>query len=87
MSQNTKVAVAVVVVIVLAGAAYYWYQNPMSQQDSGDFSNASTTLPSGDSTTDESLQQDTAAIDAQLNGLTSDQATVDSSVDESGRVY
>lgn len=85
MSRNAKIAIAVVAVLVLAAAGYYWYHG-MQPKDAGDvFTNASTTLPSGTSTTDDSLQQDTAAIDAQLKGLSSDQATVDSSVNESAQ--
>lgn len=85
MSQNAKIATAVVVVLVLAAAGYYWYHS-MKPADAGDvFTNASTTLPSGTSTTDNSLEQDTAAIDAQLKGLSSDQATVNSSVNESAQ--
>jgi uncharacterized protein HemX len=80
MSQNTKVAVAVVVVLVLAGGAYYWYQHSMNSAPAATFVNTPATLPSGTNTSDQSLQQDTAAIDAQMKGLSTDQATVNSSV-------
>ncbi len=79
MSQNTKVGVAVVVVLVLAGGAYYWYQH-MNPTSTATFVNTPATLPSGSDTSDQGLQQDTAAIDAQMKGLSTDQATVNSSV-------
>ncbi|KND49236.1 MAG: hypothetical protein AB203_02470 [Parcubacteria bacterium C7867-008] len=86
MSQNTKVAVAIAVVVVLGVAAYYWYAKMMPQEDTT-FTTASSTLPSGNSTTDTSLNEDTAAIDAELKGLIADQATVNSSVDDSEKTY
>lgn len=86
MSQNAKIAVGVAVVLVLAVFGYYWYQHEAKPEGADDvFTNASTTLPSGTSTSDRSLNQDLAAIDAQLTGLSSDQAAVNSSVEESGQ--
>lgn len=85
MSQNAKVGVVVAVVLVLAAAGFYWYQQKHAVNDEGVFTNATTTLPSGMSTTDKGLEQDAAAIDVQLKGLSSDQANVNSSVEESAK--
>ena len=85
MSQNEKIAAAVVVVLVLAGAAYYWHQQKVSMQDDI-FTNASSTLPSGTNTSDQSLNQDAAALDMQLEGLSEDETTVDAAVTESTQV-
>lgn len=86
MSQNEKGVIAVIIVLVLAGLGYYWYQQNAMHAASATFVNTPATLPSGTSTSDQSLQQDTSAIDAQMKGLTSDQATVNSSVNGSSQV-
>lgn len=85
MSQNAKIAVGVVVVLVLAGGYYLYQHNKMSETTEAMFTNASTTLPSGTDTSDKGLQEDAAAIDAQLKGLSSDQTTVNSSVNSSAQ--
>src|SRR6266481_1646073 len=80
MSQNTKIAIIVVAVLVLGGLGYYWYQQSTPKPVGATFVNTPATLPSGTDTSDQGLQKDTSAIDAQLNGLQGDQATVNSSV-------
>lgn len=80
MSKNEKITIAVFIVLVLAGLGYYWYQHDMTPKTAATFVNTPATLPSGSNTSDQSLQQDTAAIDSQMSGLSSDQATVNSSV-------
>jgi uncharacterized protein HemX len=80
MSQNEKVSIAVVIVLVLAGLGYYWYQHTTATSSEETFVNTPATLPSGSDTSDQGLQQDTAAIDAQMTGLSSDQETLNSQV-------
>ena len=98
MTTTGKVLVGIVVVLILAGGAYYWYSsthsavNPTLQtatstdsmqgmQTQGSTESASV-LPSGSGTSDASLNQDTAAIDSQMTGLDSDNASVNSSVND-----
>jgi flagellar basal body-associated protein FliL len=84
MSKNAQIAIVVIIVLLLAGAGYYWYMHTATQaQPVSAFVQSPATLPSGSSTSDASLQQDAAAIDAQLKGLSTDQASVKSSVSES----
>lgn len=78
MSKNEQIAIGVVIVLVLAGLGYYWYQHEM--KPAGTFVNTEAQLPSGSGTSDSDLQKDTAAIDTQIKGLSTDQATVDSAV-------
>jgi Flp pilus assembly protein TadG len=85
MSKNAKIALVVIVLLVLAGGAYYWHMHTTQPQAAQVFNTASSTLPSGTSTTDQGLQQDAAAIDANLKGLSTDQATVNSAVSESNK--
>ena len=79
MTQNAKIATVIAVVLVLGGLGYYWYVN-MMPKPVDTFVNTPATLPSGTDTSDQSLQTDTAAIDAEMKGLSSDQTSVDSSV-------
>lgn len=85
MNKNTEIAIGIALVVVLVGALY-WHEKQESHEDNAVFMEATTTLPSGDGTTDKDLEADTAAIDAQLNGLSGDQQTVDSSVNDSAQV-
>lgn len=87
MSKSTKLMLSILVLLIVAGGLYYWfvYRAGMTPVTGAEFNESSTTLPSGSSTTDTSLQQDTAAIDAQLKGLSSDSTSVQSSMDESAQ--
>lgn len=89
MTQSHKVAIGVIGILVLAAAAYYgyqWYQTSNGMQGPAVFKEEPATLPSGTSTSDSSLQEDTAAIDAQLKGLDSDTASADATIKESAQV-
>ncbi len=95
MSQTNKVIVGVAVLAVVAGGAYYWFAlhgktDSMANQEKGSYMNQGpatvTTLPSGSDTSDAALQQDSAAIDAQMKGLDSDSANVDQSVSQQSSV-
>ncbi|MDB5237162.1 MAG: hypothetical protein JWL88_264 [Parcubacteria group bacterium] len=86
MSKNAKIATAVAVVLVLGGLGYYWYSDEIKAPTaSATFVDTPATLPSGTDTSDQSLQTDTAAIDAQMKGLSADQATMSSTVNASGQ--
>ncbi len=80
MSKNEQVSIAVIIVLVLAGLGYYWYQHTAATPEKETFVHTPATLPSGTDTSDAGIQQDTAAIDAQMAGLSSDQQTLDSQV-------
>ncbi len=77
MSTTLKIVIGVVVVIILAGGGYwYWSSHQAQPAASVDASmNDDGTLPSGSDTSDASLDQDSAAIDAQMQGLDSDSAS------------
>lgn len=98
MTTTGKVLVGIIVVLIIAGGAYYWYaqtHNPataavqeastpdaMAGMDMSTSSMQKSDLPSGTGTSDTSLNQDTAAIDAQMNGLDSDNSDVNSSIND-----
>jgi cell division protein YceG involved in septum cleavage len=88
-SKTTKIFILVLVLVAIVAAGYYWFviKEGGKKTVSDIFNNASAvvTLPSGSSTTDTSLKLDAAAIDAQLAGLSSDSASVDSSVQASAQ--
>ncbi len=88
MSQTTKIAVAVLVLVALGAAGYFGYTWYQSKNGGGQavFKEEPAALPSGTSTTDDSLQKDAAAIDAQLKGLDSDSASADAALKESAQV-
>jgi len=88
MSQSLKMLLAAlaVVVVVVAGYMVYQWQIGKNAEPANVFSSEPATLPSGTSTTDDSLAQDAAAIDAELKGLESDNTSLDTSLKESAQV-
>jgi hypothetical protein len=88
MSSTVKIVIGVVALVVVAAALYFgiqWYEGKYGE-GSAVFSTEPVVLPSGDSTTDDSLAEDAAAIDAELKALGDDSASVDASIEESAQV-
>lgn len=86
MSTMLKTVLAIVILALVAGGIYFgmqWYQGSKNAEGTAVFSSEPATLPSGTSITDDSLTKDAVAIDAQLKGLDSDNASVSASVYES----
>ncbi len=92
MSNTLKVVVTVIVVLIIALALYFWYAAAHSNNAanrsadvSAPFSSGTSNmamLPGGASNSDAALTQDTAAIDAQMNGLASDNANTNTSLND-----
>ena len=77
MSQTSKLVLGIAVAaIVLAGAYYYWHKTQTSQSQGSEV----TSLPSGTDSSDSSLQSDLSAIDAQIQEVGNDTASVTDSV-------
>lgn len=88
MTKNLKMLLTVLGVVAVAAAAYYGYTWYQSKNGAGQavFKEEPVALPSGSSTTDDSLQKDAAAIDAELKGLDADNASADAALKESAQV-
>ena len=92
MPNTAKTVTAVIIVLLVAGGGYYWYTHMPSQtgsyataqQNSGEATTATAvaSLPGGTSDSDASLNSDTAAIDAQMNGLNTDNTDTNSSIND-----
>ncbi len=85
MSNTVKSVLGAVVLIVVAIGLYYgiqWYGASKSSAGSAVFSSEPAVLPSGTSTTDDSLAKDAASIDVELKGLDADAASAEASIDE-----
>jgi uncharacterized protein HemX len=83
MSQTTKTVLGIAIVaVVLAGAYYYWHQHSATTSASTSSASAAdvTTLPSGSSTTNASIEQDLSSIDAQIQAANTDNAAAGASV-------
>ncbi len=79
MSSSSKAVIWVVAIVVVAGAIW-WYvaaQNPAEPETYG--TNATSSVAMSQGTSDQSLNQDLTQIDAQMNGLSSDSASVNQS--------
>jgi len=85
MSSTYKAVFAVVIVAVICVAGYYGYQWYQAKQGAAMFSDTPTDLPSGTSTTDDSLAKDAAAIDMELKGLDADTTSASASLDASAQ--
>lgn len=77
MSQTSKITLGIcVLVVVLLGVFFYWQmKDPFMMQD------AETALPTGQATDDSSLEEDLASIDAQIEAVSSDNASASESID------
>ena len=81
----------IIVALVVIGGAYYWYQGgamPWGSEpteygtDSESATAPSDTLPTGSDASDNALDQDAAAISAQLDAFSSDNASVDAGLND-----
>ncbi len=91
MSNTVKIVIGIIVVAVIAVGAYLFFGRPhgalprfMDDERSmpaGQQLDDSTALPSGSSTSDQSLDQDMNAINAQMDAASSDAAGASASVD------
>ncbi len=86
MSTTYKAVLALVVLAIVAALGYYGYQWYQAKQGAAMFSDAPAELPSGTSTTDDSLAKDAAAIDLELKGLDVDTTSASTSLHESATV-
>lgn len=84
MTTTGKSVLAVVLLLVVIGgglAIYHMHHQKEAVASATATSTDDGTLPTSPSdTSDAALEQDSAAIDAQMNGLGSDTATVDQGV-------
>lgn len=78
MSTTTKSVLAIVVLAVVALIAYFALHNGASsmQAPANGSLSAAAVLPSGTDASDAGLAKDAASIDTSLNGLSTDQASV-----------
>jgi uncharacterized protein HemX len=80
MSQTSKLVLGIAVLLVIAlGAYYYWHSQQASQVTASNPTEV-TTLPSGSSTSDTSIEQDLSSIDSQIKASNDDNANVHTSV-------
>jgi len=85
MSQGAKIITGFVVVVIVLGGLYYWYSSQHASSSTTGTAQTvpdteTTTLPTGSSTSDTSLNQDLNSIDTQIQGVSSDNANVNDSV-------
>lgn len=86
MSTTYKSVLALVVLAIVVALGYYGYQWYQAKQSAAMFTETPTELPSGTSTTDDSLAKDAAAIDMELKGLDADTTSANASLEESATV-
>jgi hypothetical protein len=84
MSNTAKITVTIVVILVVLGGIYWWlmgqYGAPAPSGTSVNQPGAASQLTSGNTNTD--LNQDLATIDSQMNGFTSDSASMNQSLSD-----
>ncbi len=81
MPKSTKIVLTVVIIIVVAGIL--WYVGVGKKAANAPGPNATSGLSTSDSdTSDAALQKDLTTVDAQMNGLSKDSASVDSSLND-----
>jgi uncharacterized protein HemX len=82
MSQTSKLVLGIAVLLVIAlGAYFYWHQQQARESSTASNPSEVTTLPTGSSTSDTSIEQDLSAIDAQIKSAHDDTASASASVD------
>jgi len=83
---NRNIVLAVIIVIIIALIVWiamrHKAQAPVEMNESPA---ATTTLPSGTSTSDAALDEDISGIGAQMQGLDNDSANADASLNESAQ--
>lgn len=88
MTTTAKVVLGIIIVILIALGAYYFSQQGPSGTMNGSPATETQTQGGAQSATnpsdasDAALIKDSAAIDAQINGFASDNATVDSGLND-----
>ena len=83
MSTTNKTVLGIVIVAVIALIAAFALRTHAPSQNAAAANANTDSLPTAATdTSDTALQQDSAAIDMQLNGLDSDTATVDQGISE-----
>lgn len=90
MSTNTKVVMWILIAVVVVGGIWWWFSmsptavspatNPVTDNQAGQNQNQPQPQTNGVSATDNSniaLQTDLSNVDSQMNGFSSDNASVD----------
>jgi cytoskeletal protein RodZ len=84
MSKTGKVIMWIVIVVIVVGGIWWWVVSQsnvaMAPSNNNSSSTASTSYPQGDS--DQSINQDMTNVNTQMNGLTSDNASVTQSMND-----
>ena len=88
MTRTATIVIFVLIVLAVASGAYYWTNQDSSSRGTEEAAplgsevglESATTLPTGSSTSDVSLDTALSAIDAQLGALSSDSAAVGTSL-------
>ena len=76
MSRNAAIVLVVVILLVLGG--WYMSSQPAVSPSSSEYGSQTSGYPSAQGSSNASLDQDTASIDAELNAMTADTAKADS---------
>lgn len=89
MTKKSKILTIIVIIIVLISVIWLWYhnsqnQNYISQQQTElNTQNASSVVPTlTQGTSDTAISQDINSLDQQLNGVSSDTASVNQSLNQ-----
>ena len=91
MSRNAWIGLGIVVAVVIIGGVVYAMSNPASapgtapygsESGTGSYAEPTSTLPSGTSTSDASLNTDLKSVDSQMSGFNSDNAAASQSVSQ-----
>ena len=79
MSTTAKIIWAIIIIVIVGGGYWFW-----TTRESAPSTYAPNTLSnaSPSDTSDQALDQDTAAIDAQLNAAASDSSNVGSTIND-----
>ncbi len=81
MSLTSKIVLGLAILaVVLLGGFYYWHSTQPKASPTATSNEEVTTLPSGSKSDDASIEQDFSSIDAQLQGVQSDNSDVNASV-------
>lgn len=87
MSKTSKLVLGAVIIAIILIAGFSFWQIERKSASLGSASAGTsaevTTLPSGTSTSDASIEEDLSAIDAQLQGVSNDTQAASASVDAS----